>query len=233
MSNTDSTAPYGFCPEKYREWWTANTTESYGSCWCGCGKRTNVARQNLKALGHVRGEPYRYYRGHGQKRPPAYDLESGARRCCRCREWLPATPEFFYRNPVNKDGYARECKSCARPYQLAYYQRNREELIRKSLEWSKTHPERRKDQHYKRRAAKHASPTTHTFEDVWEMYDSQQGLCAYCESPLFGCYHVDHMVPLSRGGHDGWENLAIACIRCNTSKGALTAEEFVCRLRNK
>ncbi len=30
----------------------------------------------------------------------------------------------------------------------------------------------------------------------------------------------DHLVPLTRGGPDGFDNLVRACARCNTSKGA-------------
>lgn len=38
--------------------------------------------------------------------------------------------------------------------------------------------------------------------------------------------HVDHAVPLSRGGSNSAENLCTACVRCNLMKGDMTAEEF-------
>jgi 5-methylcytosine-specific restriction endonuclease McrA len=70
-----------------------------------------------------------------------------------------------------------------------------------------------------------------------EEYDSQLGKrrmleaqghsCYYCDVPLFGVYHVDHMTPISRGGSNWPENLCIACPTCNISKGAKTAEEFM------
>ncbi len=43
------------------------------------------------------------------------------------------------------------------------------------------------------------------------MIQDQSGVCAYCESTLNGNYHVDHMIPLSRGGRNTWSNLAITC----------------------
>lgn len=49
--------------------------------------------------------------------------------------------------------------------------------------------------------------------------------CVYCgahDRPI----HLDHLIPWSRGGEDSFENLAVACVKCNTSKGALTADEF-------
>jgi 5-methylcytosine-specific restriction endonuclease McrA len=49
--------------------------------------------------------------------------------------------------------------------------------------------------------------------------------CVYCGStaaPL----HCDHMIPYSRGGHTSLDNLAAACMSCNTSKRDRTPEEW-------
>jgi hypothetical protein len=35
-----------------------------GFCECGCGQKTNLARQTNKKWGHVKGEPVRFIRGH-------------------------------------------------------------------------------------------------------------------------------------------------------------------------
>jgi HNH endonuclease len=46
--------------------------------------------------------------------------------------------------------------------------------------------------------------------------------CEYCLAPeeLSGKeFHVEHIVPLARGGPDALNNLALACFRCNLSKG--------------
>jgi 5-methylcytosine-specific restriction endonuclease McrA len=50
--------------------------------------------------------------------------------------------------------------------------------------------------------------------------------CQYCgEAP--GRHHltVDHVIPRSRGGTHGWENLVTACKRCNQKKGSLLPAE--------
>jgi 5-methylcytosine-specific restriction endonuclease McrA len=48
--------------------------------------------------------------------------------------------------------------------------------------------------------------------------------CQYC-----GCsgelMTLDHVIPRSRGGKDVWENVVIACGRCNTKKGNRTPKE--------
>ncbi|MFI8830536.1 HNH endonuclease [Streptomyces afghaniensis] len=38
--------------------------------------------------------------------------------------------------------------------------------------------------------------------------------------------HVDHLVPLARGGAHSLSNLVPACQRCNTSKGAKDPYDF-------
>ncbi len=49
------------------------------------------------------------------------------------------------------------------------------------------------------------------------------GVCAYCEGPY---EHLDHAIPLSRGG-TGWPaNLRPACASCNLSKHTKTPKEF-------
>lgn len=59
--------------------------------------------------------------------------------------------------------------------------------------------------------------------------------CAYCKEETtkeFGWLHKrapsrDHIIPLSRGGPDSYENLTVSCRECNELKGSLTADEFI------
>jgi 5-methylcytosine-specific restriction endonuclease McrA len=59
---------------------------------------------------------------------------------------------------------------------------------------------------------------THTAEDIRHIYEEQEGRCAYCGITLYDDYAVDHVVPLSRGGTNWPDNLAVACMFCNQSK---------------
>jgi len=54
--------------------------------------------------------------------------------------------------------------------------------------------------------------------------------CMYCgrgDVPLT----VDHVLPISRGGDESWENLVTACVSCNNRKGDRTPEESLMPLR--
>lgn len=54
--------------------------------------------------------------------------------------------------------------------------------------------------------------------------------CQYCgRSDL--TLTVDHVMPVSRGGEDTWENLVCACVNCNNKKGDRTPEEAFMPLR--
>lgn len=50
--------------------------------------------------------------------------------------------------------------------------------------------------------------------------------CVYCDDTE-GPFHLDHRLPWSRGGKHTFENLCVACWRCNLRKGDLTAGEFM------
>lgn len=66
-----------------------------------------------------------------------------------------------------------------------------------------------------------------TAADVRACLEMQGSRCFYCLASLLDGFHVDHMQPLSRGGSNGPENIVCACAKCNTSKGAKTAAEFI------
>ena len=53
--------------------------------------------------------------------------------------------------------------------------------------------------------------------------------CGRADIPLT----IDHVLPISRGGEDTWENLVCACVRCNNKKGDRTPDEAMMPLRRK
>ena len=68
----------------------------------------------------------------------------------------------------------------------------------------------------------------HTGTDIRDLLTEQDWRCAYCEADLtIVGYHIDHVVPLSRGGSNGRENLAAACPACNVTKGDKLISEWL------
>lgn len=48
----------------------------------------------------------------------------------------------------------------------------------------------------------------------------QAGICLGCRLLLAGSFHIDHIVPISKGGTSARENLQALHPRCNLVKGA-------------
>ncbi len=50
--------------------------------------------------------------------------------------------------------------------------------------------------------------------------------CQYCGAkPRRDELTIDHIVPRSRGGGSTWDNVALACVKCNAKKGNLSLKE--------
>jgi 5-methylcytosine-specific restriction endonuclease McrA len=57
----------------------------------------------------------------------------------------------------------------------------------------------------------------------------QNGLCACCQQPLNGSFHLDHIMPLSLGGRNDDGNVQLLLPRCNLEKFTSTPEKFMAR----
>lgn len=80
-----------------------------------------------------------------------------------------------------------------------------------------------------------------TVEDIRAMWDAQEGLCALTGTPLipnplaeaghlahaWDEPHIDHIIPVSRGGTHDLSNLRWVCARVNLAKRDLLDEEFL------
>ena len=77
-----------------------------------------------------------------------------------------------------------------------------------------------------RKARVKAAPGSHTAQDVAELLKAQRGRCGYCRVSLGAGYHVDHIIPIKRGGSNYRHNLQLLCEPCNLSKGAKDPLDF-------
>lgn len=109
-----------------------------------------------------------------------------------------------------------------------YAKRNRSEVSRRAREWSRNNPNKRKaiSKNYKakRRSQEEAGITGAVLAE-WTRW--QPKTCFYCGAECSGDFHVDHFIPLSKGGAHVLTNLRIACASCNLRKNAKMPDEFM------
>lgn len=184
---------------------------------------------------------------------------SPTKQCIRCGETKPLD-EGFPRNRRRKDGRDSVCRECHRIANAIYrsshaeheklrqakYRAENPEKRRGSLaRWVKANPERSKALHdafleahpgyerltrARRRARLANADGSHTIEDIQKQYVRQHGRCYYCGKDVGEKYHVDHVMPLAKGGSNGPENLVIACPQCNHQKKDKLPVDFCGRL---
>ncbi len=58
-----------------------------GFCHCGCGERTNIARQDNARFGHVKGQPLRYLLGHHNRKSAVEYIEEDRGYDTPCWIW--------------------------------------------------------------------------------------------------------------------------------------------------
>lgn len=72
-----------------------------------------------------------------------------------------------------------------------------------------------------RRARRKESTGKHKTADIEFLWTSQRGHCVLCLKPLVrGKFHVDHHIPLARGGSNDRSNLRLLHKKCNLEKSS-------------
>ena len=130
--------------------------------------------------------------------------------------------EKYRTDPVR----AARAKAWARQWQQANPERKKELRLR----WQRAHPERVRAisaaSAARYRARKYKGGPLPMLQDVLALNESQGGRCFYCAAPLV-TFHLEHKIPLARGGTNDLDNLCLSCPTCNHRKGQKTAEEFL------
>jgi 5-methylcytosine-specific restriction endonuclease McrA len=213
-------------PAEYRVWYQSNLPKGveWGECWCGCGEKTTIPTVQNSKLARIKGQPMRFISSH-HKRVKVFTPEE-------LKEHKRAADRAYYREnkqqiidyvAIWKRENSERVRESNRASARRAYQANPEKFRLIAHEQRLKNPEAAKARDKNRRRAVEG-PSGAVLR---QMYDDQQGLCAYCDTPLFGTYHVDHILPICLGGTNEWNNLAIVCPPCNLSKHKRRIEDFI------
>lgn len=112
--------------------------------------------------------------------------------------------------------HAEDVKSRSKAWMRAHPERTRA----RQKAWSLANPEKARASSARRRARKYASPTIETIHRM-AIYIRDHGKCHICHRKVSAkAFHIDHLIPLSRGGPHTKQNVAVAHPACNLSRGA-------------
>lgn len=151
--------------------------------------------------------------------------------------------EWWRRNRESELAKQRERRAAdpeaARARERAHYAANRERRRESIDAWRDEHPDRvrelrrassrRNPDANRRRKAERRAREREAFVEhvepmvVLESHDGVCGICGHDVDPLD--FHVDHIVPLARGGHHSYVNTQPAHPFCNLQKHAAMPEE--------
>jgi 5-methylcytosine-specific restriction endonuclease McrA len=102
----------------------------------------------------------------------------------------------------------------------AWRQNNPEKQREATRRWRKENPDRIKQLRRIAESARRARKLNQFVEkvDPQIVFDRDQGICGICILPIEGDFHVDHVIPLSKGGEHSYANTQSAHPLCNMQK---------------
>lgn len=144
------------------------------------------------------------------------------------RRWRAENPDRDKRNRVlwiskNLERYKRK----SREWRVNNRVRDRELNKR----WRENNPEKQRVIMFNRNCATRGVRQAVRHGLITSLMQSQGSRCVYCGCDVSSRYHIDHKLPVSRGGDNSEANLQILCPTCNLRKGSKTHVEFLEKIK--
>lgn len=158
------------------------------------------------------------------------------KQCFNCKQILPATSDYFYRNRYRTDGWKSQCKTCSKVSAKQYRANNKHQIqqYNKSYREAGRRPQtftdhmsscaKRRYTEYKNGAKRRQLQFRLTHEEFMAFW---QQPCAYCGDAIadIGLDRMDN------GKGYSLENVTPCCKWCNRMKGALSQKQFLDRIQ--
>lgn len=148
------------------------------------------------------------------------------KRCTKCGETKPNTNEYFAYSNKSKGILRPSCKVCDKKYR----ENNKDKLKEYNKEYNKEYREHNKDKMkeytHKRRALKLGHGGSYTKSQWLDALEYFNYKCAYTGECIKHNCHVEHIVPISKGGTSYIWNLVPSTEKANLSKYNRDMEEW-------
>ncbi len=147
----------------------------------------------------------------------------------RSLKWAKENKEKFKEYQKKWD---EENKEVRRRYQAKWYQENKKKVSANQKTWWDKNPDKRKLYKHKYYGKLRDQLGEVSSDIIEKLRIEQDNLCYYCDKKL-DSWHLEHMVPVSRGGLHDDSNLCLSCPSCNLRKQTKTAEKFIQQLEEE
>jgi len=199
------------------------------ACYTASGKRYRDANPEKEAARHKQyrdANPDYIKRWHkaNPERRVAYDQRyrdtHTEQIAAYGKQWYETYRERA--KATSKQYYVAHCEEYAASAKR-WREANPEKVVAYQKQWRDANPEKWAGYSQHRRALK-AAATIEDF-DIMEVWEREGYTCAYCGSTEN--LTIDHIVALADGGSHSLDNLTVACMSCNSSKGAKPLIEWL------
>lgn len=203
-----------------------------------------VSRADARARGLTR-----YFTGHPCSHGHVAERVTANGVCVACKTGIQSRSRKRRRSLITARDRAYRAQNAARTRTVkqAWHARNSKKRRRQNAEWHRRNPakaaarcaawalaakrpDRQKVYRARRRARKlEARLGCRRSYRAFVLFvrTAARIRCYWCARPVAKAQRrIDHIIPLAKGGADAVENLCVACVRCNTSKGAKLPYEF-------
>ena len=150
------------------------------------------------------------WREENPRKGAIYRKENAEKLRANTQRWAEKNAER--RQSTNK-AWREGNREKIRSVQREYYQNNFQKILSYGKDYRDSNSDKRKNWANFRRAKKMQNGVFRVTAKEIAKLRSQP--CAYCGKPS---QHIDHVIPISRGGTHGIGNLTGACASCNLSK---------------
>ena len=202
-------------------------------------RSSDGVRSSCKACISLKGKPYReatkeqkseYDRDYRAKnaeslfeKQQAYRLKNAAKlKEYRRVNHMRRAAQFKIWSEIHKERLISKRKSdyAANPEKFQAIAANyRKCNIGKISAYKRLNKEKIKAYWHKRRARQMAGGS-HSADDIARINSLQRCKCAICKTSTKKSFHIDHVMPLSKGGSNDAGNIQLLCATCNLKKSA-------------
>jgi 5-methylcytosine-specific restriction endonuclease McrA len=157
-------------------------------------------------------------------------IEHREERIAAAADYRATHPEEIF---ASWTAYHAEHREERRVYSADYRAADPEHARAAAAKWSAENPLAIRAIANRRRARKRSAPgKPYTAAEFLVLCETASWQCSYCPAILdIVTVQADHIIPLSRGGSNGIENIAVSCGPCNRSKHNIPLDIWLERRR--